>query len=218
MAKRATKAAAKKDNQNGNATPPADHNETAAADDDRRLLAIQFRDSLDGAKRAVAAARDQVNHIKANIRAQKFSVKQIEQMILLTTPEGEKKVREEAQHAIDALRWSGASVGTQFDLLDPTEDRRPAVERAYDEGKVAGMEGKPRRPPYDVSVPQHHEWQRGWHDGQVALARKGFREAPLDQIAKDGAMLTEGEGEQDLRPPHLIQREQDRVAAADDEL
>lgn len=208
MAKRAAAARtkAKQDNAGG---APSDHNEAAAADDDRRLLAVTHRDRLDAAKRAVVSAREVVQELKAKIRSDKFSVHQIEDMILLLTPEGEKKVRERAQNSIDALRWSGASVGTQFDLLDPSEDRRPAVDRAFDEGKLAGMEGKVRKPPYDPSVPQHQQWINGWNVGQEAKARAGFK-APAAGAA--ATLEPEPDQEEDVRPPHLRRRDQERAA------
>jgi hypothetical protein len=147
------------------------HNE--AGDDERRALFLNHvakrKRLLENKDTAVAALRNDAK----TIRADTFTVAQVDFAIKLQTPEGEGSAREKLSDEIQAAKWAGSPIGTQFsfDLID----RTPAVDRAHDEGKRAAMEGKRASPPYDPSVPQHQEWLRGFHSVQDARVREGIK-------------------------------------------
>jgi hypothetical protein len=147
------------------------HNE--AGDDERRALFLsdvaKRKKLLEGKDSAVAALR---NHAKS-IKADGFTVAQVDFAIKLQTPEGEESAREKLANEIQSAKWVGSPLGTQFSF--DLEDRTPAVDRAHDEGKQAALEGKRPSPPYDPSVPQHQEWLRGFHSVQDARVRDGIK-------------------------------------------
>jgi hypothetical protein len=97
-------------------------------------------------------------------------------------------------------------MGQQYDLFERPAPM-PAVDRAYDEGKMASMQNQPAKPPYDPSVPQYGAYMQGFHDHQATLAG-GIK--PL----KDGSGGGEGgddDDKRDLRPRHLTQPDASRV-------
>lgn len=79
-------------------------------------------------------------------------------------------------------KWMGHPIGTQADLFGDGVDRTPGVERAYAEGKVAGMAGDACAPPekWAPGGEQHQRWLDGWHDGQRVIM-EGIK--PLEQAA-----------------------------------
>lgn len=109
------------------------------------------------------------------------------------TPKSEAKVHTAVHDRILVADMTGHPMGRQLDLFTQP-DRTPAADRAYDEGKQASMENKPRKPPYDTSVPQYQRWLEGYQDHQSALS-KGFK--PLTEKAKDN----DGWGESDPARP-----------------
>jgi hypothetical protein len=86
--------------------------------------------------------------------------------------------------------------------------RTPAVVRAYDQGKVACMEGKPCSPPYDASVPQYEQWINGYHDeterrvkaGIKPLGGDGTLEDHVDDAIADAFSALEAEMNAELNP------------------
>jgi hypothetical protein len=182
MAKREKTAKAPKAPKAKAAKPPKPakakpgHNE--AGDDERRALFLsdvaKRKRLLEAKDAAVAALR---NHAKS-IKADGFTVAQVNFAIRLQTPEGEEAAREKIANEIQSAKWVGSPLGTQFSF--DLQDRTPAVDRAYDEGKQAHMEGKRAAPPYDPSVPQHAKWLEGYHSAQSA-ALKGIK--PLEDAA-----------------------------------
>jgi hypothetical protein len=147
------------------------HNE-AGGDEQRALFLsdVAKRKKLIEAKdAAVAALRNNAKSIKAD----GFTVAQVDFAIRIQTPEGEESARDKMAREVEAAKWSGSPIGTQFSF--DLQDRTPAVDRAFDEGKQAEMEGKRATPPYDPSVPQYHEWLKGYHASQESKVRAGIK-------------------------------------------
>lgn len=70
-------------------------------------------------------------------------------------------------------------------------DASSAEERAFKDGKRAGLAGEACKPPRHFSVGVLAEnWIAGWHAGQEELMKKGFKTKPDDDESAD-----EGEGE-----------------------
>lgn len=64
-------------------------------------------------------------------------------------------------------------IGTQPDFFDEP-DRTPSVDKAFEDGRVAGASGKSAQPPFGVGAEQEQAWMKGWHQGQEDLA-SGFK-------------------------------------------
>lgn len=221
------------------ASPPPPHQEHQAAsgpgpghngdDSDQQALFVNHFGAYERAKRAMETAATGMREVKAKLKAEGFTVKQMDVAFLLSNDEdgtAEKKIRDRIARELQAAKWMGTALGTQFSMFGEP-DRTPAVDRAFDEGKLAGMRGEVRKPPYDSSVPQYGRWIDGWHVGQEALMRKpggigsganGAAAAPAPEPAADAQPPQENgdaaASEPDLRPPHLRMREADRAAEA----
>ena len=109
------------------------------------------------------------------IKAEGTTLVDINTAIKLSGEEGEAVVKAEIADTIRVARWMGHSVGYQMEMFP---DRRPATDRAYDDGKVAGLAGQVKKPPFDANLPQCARWSDGWHDGQAALTMKMAPKAP----------------------------------------
>ena len=148
-------------------SPPSDHN--LSPDQRVALHHNHVRKYEEAVRRKDRAAADLRNVCKL-IKAEGGTLEAIKLSVKLQSPEGEKAVRLQIEEMIRIARWMGASVGYQMEMF---EDRRPATDRAYDDGKVAGLSGQIRKPPFsEPSLPQYQRWLEGWGDGQAGLAMK----------------------------------------------
>lgn len=127
-------------------------------------------------------AETAITEIEVELRAAKAELKNVKKLIqgegtkltdidtaLRLEDGGEKVLKGEIESQIKVAKWLGLPMG-QSDLFG--EDRRPAVDKAFEEGKIAGMKGVSRKPPYDPSVPQHQRWLEGYAEGQAILTKK----------------------------------------------
>lgn len=151
-------------------------------DDQRQALTRQHKkkyiDLLDAKKKADADLRNLAKVIKADLGDNGLLM--VKLLIQLDTDDGEANFRAEMEAKAMAARWAGMPIGAQGNLFD--EDRRPVGERAFEEGKAAGLEGKDPKPPYAPGE-AHEEWMRGWHDGQSVLA-SGFGAGPKADLLR----------------------------------
>lgn len=131
----------------------------------------------------IKKANAAVAEIEIELRAAKKSLKEVKTLVkaegtLLTDidtalriEDGEEAtIRGEIERQIRVAKWLNAPMGFQLDLLD--QDRRPSGDKAFEEGKIAGLKGLAAKPPHDPSVPQHKRWMEGFHEGQIVLAKK----------------------------------------------
>jgi ribosome modulation factor len=159
----------------GGPTPGAGHNQMT--DDQEQKLT---RDHA--AKRAlllaaeVKAKSDRMNFdkiIKSDLGAKGLdNIKLLER--LEADDKGENSVKEDFERMAKVARWAGLQIGTQGSLFD--DDRRSTTEKAFDEGKKAGMTSKDPNSPYTGEAGQ--EWLRGWHEGQAIQAQKFMKPGP----------------------------------------
>ena len=134
--------------------------------------------------------------VKAALKADGFTVKQMQIADDLATVKGEARVVGEVTDRLKVARWIGHAMGAQLDLFEQP-DRTPIVDRAYDEGKQASMENKPRSPPHAPGTAAYDAWMNGYSDHQEELASKFKRdgESPPDSA---GAPLSREEFKRDL--------------------
>lgn len=151
------------------ASPGLGHNIPVLTDDDKQRIAIghkkAYQTALAAKKEADAKLKNVAKLAKAEI-TWTDGVALLKDMILLETDSGEAELRARAERARMAAIYMAAPLGSQFDFFD---DRMPAVDRAYAEGKRDALAGEALRNTYDPSVPQFGRYAEGWHDGQRAL-------------------------------------------------
>lgn len=170
-----------KGNGDGAATGPQLSNELT--DDQRAALTFQHKKTyeklLAAQKAAVKALKDLGKEIKADLG--KGALQDIKDLIELESPEGEDKLKEEMERRARVMRWMGMDVGTQAEMFGAT-DRRPVTEKAFAEGKSAGLKGEPFRNPYHQTNPGHAEYARGYEVGQNTVMQ-GFKKLDPDAAA-----------------------------------
>lgn len=164
--------------------PSAGHNSGNAglSSDEARALFLQDVAKYERALEVKKAADADLRNVGKVIKSDGFTLEQVKVAVAVKTPEGDAKERTKIRQALQAAVWAGVPLGTQLGMFDDP-DRTPAVDRAYDEGKQAGMQGLTRRPPYSPELEQHDKWLTGWTDGQRAAVDQG------------GAFKGHGEGE-----------------------
>lgn len=176
----------------GAAPPGAGDNSSKRNADEVRELFTSHRSSWNGYKAKLAVVEKLERDVKAALKADGFTVKQMEIADSLATVKGEAKVTGEVKDRLQVARWIGHPMGAQLDMFEQP-DRTPAADRAFDEGKQASMENKPRKPPHDPSTTQYGRWMEGYDTHQSDLAErvgrgKGAAEAPLSREVWKGAM------------------------------
>jgi uncharacterized protein (UPF0335 family)/ribosome modulation factor len=122
---------------------------------------------------------EEKNEVMSDIRNQRkriigygFDPFEIDYALKLRKQEDSEMIdrrRREAQIA----RFLNHPIGTQPDMFDEV-DRTPSVDKAYQEGKIAGAQGETAKSPHSPGTEQDQSWLRGWQDGQADLA-SGFK-------------------------------------------
>jgi len=108
--------------------------------------------------------RERRKQIRAEAKGDGFKLSEIDAAIRLSTMEDTSIFVAEIKELIEiAKAFNALPPGEQGDLFP---DRRPADERCFDEGKVAGLAGKNPEPPYGADSKQGQAWMKGWHEGQ----------------------------------------------------
>lgn len=135
--------------------------------------------------------RDRRKKIRAEAKGDGFKLAEIDAGIRLATMEDQAIFVQEIHDLIEIARaFNALPPGEQGDLFP---DRRPKLERRFDEGKVSGLQGKEPEPPYGADSEDGQEWMKGWHEGQrvmrdeleAAMLKKNAK-AAADEIIKGG--------------------------------
>jgi len=168
----------------GPAMPAGNNMAKTLSDDEQRALFLRDKDALKSARAKVRSATAEVRNVCKRIKSDGFKVLQVEVAIALENEHGEAEQRAEIAMRLQAAKWLGLALGHQLSLFGEP-DRTPAVDRAFEDGKTAGLEGQRRQPPYSPEVPQHDAWMNGYYEGQEALGRKGFK-APAPKVPPVG--------------------------------
>ncbi len=144
------------------------HNRPELTEDEQRALTYSWKKKWEAQQAVVAAAKAELTAIENGAKSElgKHAVKDIKEMILIEQPGGNASVQAAVERQLRLARWVNSPVGSQFEFF---EDRRPAEDRAFEEGKTAGLQGLPRKSPYDHTLPQHNKWIDGWHAGNDVL-------------------------------------------------
>lgn len=105
------------------------------------------------------------------IKAEGGSVKKVKLSIELRTPEGEEAFRARLAEDAEVAAWNG--LGIQVDFF--ADEDTPSDDKAFANGKRAGLAGEPAKPPHDPSTSQYRRWMEGHSEGNGILATQGFK-------------------------------------------
>lgn len=108
--------------------------------------------------------------------------------------EAEARTKARIARQLQIARYMGKSLGAQLDMfMEP--DRTPSSDIAYDEGKIAAMEGRTARPDYHPSTEQHRRYMEGFHAVTEDRVKSGIKtlepKTPEEAIAQDEAQKEE---------------------------
>lgn len=173
---------------------PGDNNNgkpQALTDIERQALHFRHVSEYESSLAAKKSADADLKNTAKRIKAEGGSMRAVKLTIELRTPEGEDAVRARLAELQEVAQWNG--VGIQVDMF--ADERQPSEDKAFEEGKRAGMKGEPRKPPHDPSVPQHGRWLDGYTEGNAAMASAGFKQlTPVEQAAgSDGIDFRKGD-------------------------
>lgn len=190
MAKRPKKPRAAKAAPPANGSKKGDNGGPPLTFDEERALFLHHRELIETQETKLAAIKLVLDKLYADAKVDgKFTKEEFRiARDLAASPKREAKVQGDVRKRLRVARFIGHPMGAQFDLFE-APDRTPAVERAYDAGKQASMENRPRRPPYSPEVPQYEEWMSGYNAHQEMLAA-GFKR-PAD-VGADGERIESG--------------------------
>jgi hypothetical protein len=163
---------------------------------------LEMRDHWKGLDDRANSAAGKRRQYQAEIKQAGFSMGQIKDSIMLSTPEGEAEFKASIANRLLAAAYSDADVGDQLSLfLD--HDRTPAVDRAYREGQSAAMKNEAAVPKYDPSTDQYKAFMEGYHDEQGRQVKAGIKklEEPKDgKKGKKAKAAPAGSGKKRGRP------------------
>lgn len=155
----------------GVSSPGNGHN-SDLTDDEAATLHFHHVGEYEKALAAKKSADADLRNVAKRIKAEGGSVTAVKSSILLKTPEGEEKFKAEYEQMQLVARWNNLPIGTQGDIFDV--DRRPLEERAYNDGKIAGGEGKTLSIPaqYAGVAEAANAYVEGHKASQAILANK----------------------------------------------
>ena len=143
-----------------------------------RLLADQAKITAD------------IRNERKKLKADGFAPAQVNYALWLRkADEGEASERMRMQ--ITTAKWLAHPIGHQTDMFGDGVDRTPGVDKAFAEGKTAGMAGEAQTVP-DKWAPgseQGQKWLEGWSAGQAVLL-SGIK--PLSETDEDFDDSTSG--------------------------
>lgn len=194
----------KKQNGNGDAEHAEERVEARTieelSDEDRQAL---FFDHLRKARPLFEAKKEAARDLKEAkelAQAEGVSWKDIEAAIKADTDEGKAKLIADVLRQQRLAQWLGLPVGASRDMFDD-EANGDQAKRAAADGKRAGMNGDPCKPPthYAPGSEAYTAWCAGHADGNAALARATIKAPQVDRAIAAAAIGT-------AAPTHSIQQ------------
>jgi uncharacterized protein (UPF0335 family) len=151
------------------ATPGVGHNELT--DEQKTALLLQGVVKIERMRAEMASINADIRNVRKTLKADGFTKAEVDYAIFLRASKPEDAT-EQVRMQIRLAQWLAHPMGMQADLFGDGVDRTPSVERAYAEGKVAGMAGEACVLPskWAPGSEQAEAWVRGWHEGQAVLA------------------------------------------------
>lgn len=159
-------------NGNGHATK-----KTAEQLSDEQRMSLLFN-HLGKIKPLIEAKKEAESDLKAAYdlaKAEGVTKKEIELAIKFESEEGAQSIESDLERIARIARWSGAKLGTQFNLFDAKGEK---IDPIFEEGKRAALKdpaGKPK-PPAHHHPKAAQRWLAGFHEGRSILNEQRTRD------------------------------------------
>jgi hypothetical protein len=139
--------------------------------EDQRALFVHHRVAWAELQTKQKAVDEIAIKVKAALKKDGFTVKQMEIADQLGDLKGEAKIQGEVKDRLQVARWIGHPLGAQLDLF---ADMKAAPQVSpYDLGKTASVENRPAKPQDHGFAPdtdQHERYMAGYGDHQRELS------------------------------------------------
>lgn len=174
-------------------TAEAGHNSELTLAEWRALHFHHFR-RIEDQKAAVKAAQAELKTLRKAAKADGCVMADLDYMARCADLEDPEIVPEEIRRRAEIASWFALPVNYQPDMF---VDRAPIDDRAFEEGKAAGLRGKNPEAPYDAASKAGQEWLRGWHEGQRIMRDDLQSAMEKRNAAKEGDELIQGHDDGD---------------------
>lgn len=154
-------------------------------DDEIHALTLQHKKKYESALAKKKAADADLKVVCKVLKSDlgDHGLKDIKDMIAAEESGFDEKFQAELERKARLARWLGMDIGAQADLFDFGAVKPGVAERAYEDGKRAGLAGQECKPPFDGGSEGHQRFVEGWHVGQShnlsLIKKKEAEEVPL---------------------------------------
>lgn len=156
--------------------------EVVLTEEQRRALLIHGIKKIEELQVQMESIKSDIRNERKKLKADGFDRFEVDYALRLRKVDETEEMDRRRREARVA-QWLNHPIGTQLDLFADEPDRTPSVDKAYEDGKISGMEGVTCSPPSHLGQEQRSRWIEGWHDGQSLIAVDGFR--PLSDAVTD---------------------------------
>lgn len=159
---------------------------TPLTDDELHALTLQHKKKYESALAKKKAADADLKNVCKVLKSDlgDSGLKDIKDMIASEEDGFDERFQAELERNARLARWLGLDIGAQADLFSDFGGAKPGVaERAFEDGKRAGLAGEECKPPFNGGSEGHQKYVEGWHKGQADLAglikKTEVKEVPL---------------------------------------
>lgn len=171
------------------------HNSELSVGEQRALMFHHFN-LIEAQKIVVKVAQDALKKLKKTAKADKVVMSDLDYMARCAALEDPGIVPAEILRRAEIASWFALPVNFQPNMFD---DRTPLEDRAFEEGKVAGLQAKAPEAPYDAASAAGQKWLQGWHEGQRIMREDLQSAMEKRNVAKGGDELIQA-GDEDGDP------------------
>ncbi|WP_157632729.1 hypothetical protein [Hoeflea sp. 108] len=166
----------------------AGHNSELSVGEQRALMFHHFN-LIEAQKGIVRSAQDALKKLKKTAKADGLVMADLDYMARCAALEDPDIVPAEILRRAEIASWFALPVNFQPDMF---VDRTPLEDRAFEEGKAAGLLGKGPEAPYDAASAAGQAWLQGWHEGQRIMREDLQSAMEKRNAAKGGDELIQG--------------------------
>lgn len=154
----------------------------ALTEEERRARLVRGVKDIEDLQEQLKPIKEAIAGVRKDLKSIGFERFEIEYALRLKKVDETEELDRRRREARVAA-WFNHPIGTQPDLFSDEPDRTPSVDKAFESGKIAGMEGQTCSPPSHFGQEQQQSWIRGWGIGQELITVDGFK--PLSDAVGD---------------------------------
>ena len=140
-----------------------DSNHNQLSDEEKTILLIQGVKEIEQLLEKQHEITANIRNARKRLKSDGFATEVVNYALYLRKTDPEQALEQHRQQ-LRIAKWLAHPIGSQasFDLDQP-------VDRAFDEGKAAGLAGLNQESSYHPGSPEGQRWIDGWNSGQETL-------------------------------------------------